>query len=61
MQVYGIIVPRHKPRGEVFMALSGRIFLMGLVLFTICVPLAAKKAEALSRHQQTQTLSKVRA
>ena len=43
------------------MAIPGQIFVFGLVIFTICVPLAAKKAEALTRHQQMQTLNKIRA
>lgn len=43
------------------MALQGRIFVFGLVLFTICMPLAAKKAEAVARQHNTALLNKVRA
>ncbi|MBB4142514.1 hypothetical protein GGQ72_001013 [Rhizobium rhizoryzae] len=43
------------------MALQGRIFVFGLVLFTICMPLAAKKAEADARQHNMALMAKVRA
>lgn len=43
------------------MALQGRIFVFSLVLFTIAMPLAAKKAEAVARQHHMALFTKARA
>ena len=43
------------------MALQGRIFVFGLVLFTIGMPLAAKKAEAVARQHHITNFAKIKA